>query len=45
MPDHSSPGYIESVGSTKRKTKEDLSIKNLIPSDILEQAGENGISN
>jgi hypothetical protein len=38
-----SPGYIESVASTKRKTKEDIRIEQLIPSDILDNAG--GIKN
>jgi len=33
-----SPGYIESVGSTKRKTKEDIRIDQLIPSEILEKS-------
>ena len=45
MANESSPGYIESIGSTKRKTKEDLLIDNLIPSEILAQAGEGGIKN
>ena len=33
-----SPGYIESVASTKRKTKEDIRIDQLIPSEILEKS-------
>lgn len=37
------PGYIESVASTKRKTKEDIRLEQLIPSDILDNAG--GIKN
>ena len=32
-----SPGYLESVASTKRKTKEDIRIDQLIPSEILEK--------
>ena len=43
MGDFSSPGYIESVGSTKRKTKEDISFENLIPSEILASVGDGGI--
>ena len=31
-----SPGYIEAVASTKRKSKEDLQVDQLIPSGILE---------
>ena len=45
MSEQSSPGYIESVGSSKRKTKEDLSIENLIPSEILANIGDGGIKN
>ena len=45
MANESSPGYIEAVGSTRRKTKEDLLIDNLIPSEILAQAGDGGIKN
>ena len=37
------PGYIESIASTKRKTKEDIRLDSLIPSDILDNAG--GIKN
>ena len=37
------PGYIESVGSTKRKTKEDIRLEQLIPQDILDESG--GIKN
>ena len=43
MADFSSPGYIESVGSTKRKTKEDISFENLIPSEILASVGSGGV--
>lgn len=39
----SSAGYIEAVASTKRKTKEDIRIEQLIPSEILDNAG--GIKN
>ena len=42
MSEKSSPGYIESIGSTKRKTKEDLNIKQLIPSEILDSLGTSG---
>ena len=45
MAEQSSPGYIESVGSSKRKTREDLSIENLIPSEILANIGDGGIKN
>ena len=45
MADDASPGYIESVGSTKRKTKEDVSIQNLIPSDILAQISSSESTN
>jgi hypothetical protein len=34
--DNISPGYIELVATSKRKTKEDLRIKELIPQEILE---------
>ena len=43
MADFSSPGYIESIGSTKRKTKEDISFENLIPSEILASVGSGGV--
>ena len=36
--DISSPGYIQSVASSRKKTKEDLRIDSLIPSDILENS-------
>ena len=36
--DHENPNYVESVGSLKRKTKEDIRIDQLIPSHILEDA-------
>ena len=34
-----SPGYIEAIASTKRKTKEDIRLEQLMPTDILENAG------
>ena len=36
--DNASPGYIESVASSKKKTKEDLRTPELIPSEILSNA-------
>jgi hypothetical protein len=36
--DNASPGYIESVASSKKKTKEDLRTQELIPSEILSNA-------
>jgi len=36
--DNVSPGYIESVASSKKKTKEDLRTQELIPSEILSNA-------
>ena len=36
--DSASPGYIESVASSKKKTKEDLRTQELIPSEILANA-------
>lgn len=38
-----SPGYVESVSSTKRKSKEDLRIDELIPHEIQKNIGEGGI--
>lgn len=43
MAENNSPGYIESVGSSKKKSKEKLRIDQLIPSEILENSGETGI--
>jgi hypothetical protein len=43
MAEINSPGYIESVGSSKRKTKEDLRISQIIPSEILDATGDTGI--
>ena len=36
--DATNPNYIESVASLKRKTKEDIRIDSLMPSDILANA-------
>lgn len=36
--DNASPGYIESVATSKKKTKEDLRTQELIPSEILANA-------
>ncbi len=36
--DDFSPGYIEAVASTKRKTKEDIRFKQLVPQSILENS-------
>ena len=36
--ENNSPGYIESSGSTKKKTKEDVRYSQLVPSHILEDA-------
>ena len=38
-----SPGYVESISSTKRKSKEDLRIDELIPHEIQKNIGEGGI--
>ena len=43
MDENNSPGYIESLASTRKRSKENLRIDQLIPSDILEQSGETGI--
>lgn len=43
MAEINSPGYIEAVGSSKRKTKEDLRINQIVPSEILEASGDTGI--
>lgn len=37
--ENSSPGFIESVASARRKTKENIRVDQLIPSDILDTAG------
>ena len=34
--DHENPNYVESIASLKRKTKEDIRIDSIIPSNILE---------
>ena len=41
--DSSNPSYLEKVTSTKRKTKEDIRLDQLIPSEILENSGSTGI--
>ena len=41
--DAGNPNYIESVGSLKKKTKEDLRIDQLIPEEILTDSGDTGI--
>jgi len=41
--DAGNPNYVESVGSLKKKTKEDLRIDQLIPEEILTDSGDNGI--
>lgn len=38
-----SPGYIEAVASSRKKTKENLRVEQVIPSEILEDSGESGI--
>lgn len=43
MAESNSPGYVESVGSSRKKTKEDLRIDQLIPSEILDSTGDTGI--
>jgi len=43
MAEINSPGYVEATASSKRKTKEDLRIDQLIPSEILESTGDQGI--
>lgn len=43
MAENNSPGYIEAVASSKRKSKENLRVDQLIPSEILESSGEDGI--
>ena len=41
--DAGNPNYIESVGSLKKKTKEELRIDQLIPEEILTDSGDTGI--
>jgi hypothetical protein len=41
--DAGNPNYVESVGSLKKKTKEDLRIDQLIPEEILTDSGDTGI--
>lgn len=38
-----SPGYIETIASSRKKTRENLKVDQLIPSEILEDAGSEGI--
>jgi hypothetical protein len=40
---NNSPGYIEAVASSRKKTKENLRVEQVIPSEILEDSGETGI--
>ena len=44
MPSHdseySSPGYVETVASSKKKTKEHINFKQLVPSHILENSSK-----
>ena len=41
--DATNPNYVESVGSLKKKTKEDLRINQVIPQEILTDSGDTGI--
>ena len=41
--DATNPNYVESVGSLKKKTKEDLRIDQVIPQEILSDSGDTGI--
>lgn len=43
MAEINSPGYIETIASSRRKTKENLKVDQLIPSEILEDSGDAGI--
>jgi hypothetical protein len=36
--DHENPNYVESIGSLKRKTKEDIRLDSIIPQNILEDS-------
>ena len=36
--DHENPNYVESIGSLKRKTKEDIRLDTIIPQNILEDS-------
>ncbi len=40
MAENNSPGYIESLASTKKKSKEKLRLSQLIPSEILENSSK-----
>ena len=41
--DATNPNYVESVGSLKKKTKEDLRIDQVIPQEILTDSGDTGV--
>ena len=43
MSESNSPGYIETLASSKKKTKENLRVQQVIPSEILEASGDTGI--
>ena len=43
MSESNSPGYIESLASSKKKTKENLRVQQVIPSEILDASGDTGI--
>ena len=36
--DHENPNYVESIGSLKRKTKEDIRLDTIIPQNVLEDS-------
>ena len=38
-----SPGYIETIASSRKKTRENLKVDQLIPSEILDDSGSDGI--
>ena len=38
--EYSSPGYVESVVSSKKKTKEHINYKQLVPAHILENSSK-----
>ena len=43
MSESNSPGYIETLASSKKRTKENLRVQQVIPSEILEASGDTGI--
>ena len=43
MAETHSPGYVEAAASSRKKTKEDLRLNQIIPSEILDSTGEAGI--